>query len=325
MNIIKETTLIQKEIEQIKQNLSNNKFLNLQNSTNNPNSMFNTLEIRKISESSSLNPEKNMENVNNSFYAKNINKAKRKIFRVTYLKTVIPYLDLKSMLNISILNKEFYYFIKSIYFYKFMDNIKNFKNKKNIPIKDNYKTPKKSNNSNIYSVGNNLNEQTSAGKIGSLFGALTKSAISMLGKNNFLIYLYIFLGFTSGAKQEEKNVYIDPLIMENKINLYEKILTQKLKNAKVNTELKGLRENINLIIENRQKKLEINNGKITENTSNNKPYSSFRTKSILNEEEFEKIKKEKLEKEYFNLLEEIKELKEEVIFLFINLGSNFKK
>ena len=43
-----------------------------------------------------------------------------KQFRITYLRTVIKYLDYQSMFNLSLVNKEFYSFLNSIYFYKFI-------------------------------------------------------------------------------------------------------------------------------------------------------------------------------------------------------------
>ena len=89
--------------------------------------------------------------------------------------------------------------------------------------------------------------------------------------------------------------------MEEKLNLHELILKKKLKNAYVNKELKEKRENINEIIENKK----IKNEKKTSN------------KYEGNDIEFEKIKREKLEKEFYKLLEEIKETKEEVNLLNI--------
>ena len=124
---------------------------------------------------------------------------------------------------------------------------------------------------------------------------------------------------------------MDPKLLEEKFNLHEKILKKKLENARVNLELKELRENINEIIDNRKKKLDFSNSfkKIDEiinnqNENTNKNLNNLslnqghsvngRIKSMfLNDEEFEKIKREKLEKEYYSIIEEISQLKEEVI------------
>jgi hypothetical protein len=172
MSIINEAQKIIKEIEQIKQNLSTDKF-NIASNSLNTSSIFAAMEVRKKSDSSLIQVDKNNDNISLNFINKNkAKKEKRKIFRVTYLRTVIPYLDLKNILNLSLLNKEFLHFIKSIYFYKFLDNLKEYRIQKKINESIN-KTPKKT---NIYSVGNisNSNEHYSARKVvGSFFGAIT--------------------------------------------------------------------------------------------------------------------------------------------------------
>jgi hypothetical protein len=109
---------------------------------------------------------------------------KRKVFRVTYLRTAIQFLDLKSIMNLSVLNKEFNYFIKSIYFYKFLENIRYYNLYKKLG-NDNFQTPKKS---KFVSVGNTpvYNNYSATKMVGSLLGALT-GAFSSLGKfNNYI-------------------------------------------------------------------------------------------------------------------------------------------
>lgn len=63
---------------------------------------------------------------------------------------------------------------------------------------------------------------------------------------------------------------------------------------------------------------------IDNNTNNDKLSINLRQFSLgklkssnLNDEEYEKIKREKLEKEFFSLIEELNQLKEEVFFLSI--------
>lgn len=116
MSIINDTKEIIEQIEKIKENLKSD-FTN--------DGLFANMEIRKFSDTTQI--ERN--NRKNPSFHKSYKKGlgKRKLFRVTNLKTAIPYLDIKSILNISLLNKEFNYFIKSIYFYKFVDNIREFK------------------------------------------------------------------------------------------------------------------------------------------------------------------------------------------------------
>lgn len=177
MSLINEIRTINKEIEELKQNLTVNKFKAPSNSIN-PNTIFAALDIRKKSDNSLYQVDKNSDN-STSFLNRYTNKKeKRKIFRVSYLRTAIPFLDLKSILNLSLLNKEFCYFIKSIYFYKFLQivRISNLYKKEN---QNNFKTPKKS---KFVSVGNTpINNNFSAtNMVGSLFGALT-GAFSSLG------------------------------------------------------------------------------------------------------------------------------------------------
>ena len=53
---------------------------------------------------------------------KSLQKPKTAKFKVIYLSTVIEFLELETILNLSLINKQFFYFIKSIYFFKFMNN-----------------------------------------------------------------------------------------------------------------------------------------------------------------------------------------------------------
>jgi len=154
--------------------------------------------------------------------------------------------------------------------------------------------------------------------------------INILNKISFKENLS-FIGIGPSNKLDNKNIINEPKILEEKLILHEKILKKKFENFKINTELKELREKINEIIENRKKKIEINNSfKTNDNIDfieNAKSLAnlSFEQKNsipmrlksmIINDEEFEKIKREKLEKEYNYILEEINQLKEEV-----NIGS----
>jgi hypothetical protein len=177
MSLINEIRSISKEIDQIKQNSSCNKFQAPSNSIN-QNTIFAAMEIRKKSDNSLYQVDKNSENTN-TFINKNTNKKeKRKIFRVSYLRTAIPFLDLKDILNLSILNKEFNYFIKSIYFYKFLNNVRSYNLTKKIG-NNNFRTPKKN---KFESVGNTpaVSNYSATKMVGSLFGALT-GAFSAFG------------------------------------------------------------------------------------------------------------------------------------------------
>jgi len=261
MSLLNELTIISKEIDQIKQNINSNKFQAPFNSMN-QNTIFAALEIRKKSDNSLYHVDKNSENANTFINKNTKKKEKRKVFRLTYLRTAIPFLDLKSILNLSLVNKEFYYFIKSIYFYKFIDNVKFFNLNKKLGD-NNFKTPKKS---KFVSVGNTpIENNYSASKMmGSLLGALS-GAFSTYGKiYGYFIYLKKISLFilnhkvlNSATKTDSKQILIDPRILEEKLNLYENILKKKMDNANINLELKVMRESINELIENRKKKLDI--------------------------------------------------------------------
>lgn len=131
----------------------------------------------------------------------------------------------------------------------------------------------------------------------------------------------------SANKTDNKQISIDPRVLEEKINLHEKVLKKKMENCRINLELKEMRETINELIDNRKKKLDLcnslkkNEENIFENNKdavekisiNHRQLSSGRLKSsIINDVEYEKIKREKLEKEYFALIEDLNQLKEEV-------------
>ncbi len=148
----------------------------------------------------------------------------------------------------------------------------------------------------------------------------------------------------SAKKSDNKPISIDPRLLEEKLNLHEKVLKKKMNNSRINLELKEMRETINDLIENRKKKLEIcnslkkseditienNRNTIQKMSINQIQSSSGRLKySFINDEEYEKIKREKLEKEYYTIIEELNQVKEEVfrkVYLFkIKLGPCSKK
>jgi len=178
MSLLNEIKNIQKEIDQIRQNLSNDKFQAPPNSEN-QNTMFAAMEIRKKSNNSLIQVDRNNDYVN-SLIAKNQNKKeKRKVFRVTYLRTSIPFLDLKNILNLSLLSKEFHYFINSVYIYKIVDQVKNISLKnKNLPNNS------KNNKSLNYTCVSNTpveNKYSASKMVGSLMGAIT-GAFSVIGE-----------------------------------------------------------------------------------------------------------------------------------------------
>lgn len=126
----------------------------------------------------------------------------------------------------------------------------------------------------------------------------------------FKLISYFLKGLGSKNSENTQKAF-DPKILEEKLNLHEMILRKKLKNALVNKELKEKRENINEIIENKKIK-------------NDKDVNKLLINTILNDEEVEKIKREKAEKEFYKLVEDIKEIEEEVK-IFIKLFNHYRK
>ena len=97
-----------------------------------------------------------------------------------------------------------------------------------------------------------------------------------------------------------KNLQIDPKLLTEKINTWENILKIKLKNFEISQKIKEQREEIDSLISERTPKKE---------TSSHSALGG-----IFKDKEIEQIKREKLEKEYLNLIDEVKSLRKEVNF-----------
>ena len=217
----------------------------------------------------------NKENTNDSLHIleKSHHKKRRKKFRITYLRTVIQFLDLNSFISLSLVNKEFYYFLSSIYAYKFINQIQNhqklMKNKKSNPHIKTAKT-------------NNSNKTSSSNKKGgySFFSALT-GALSY---------------FTPSTEINTIKIEKKPDLNEinSKIDLHLNILNEKVKQLELSKEISEIRKNIDELINERFSLKEQN-----ENTRN----------TVMQEKEYEKIKREKYEKDYKETLNELNMLK----------------
>jgi hypothetical protein len=136
MTLYSEIKVLSENLEALKNQITTQK-----TNTN----LFNALEIRKGSASSRAekgsDPKANFEKM-----VKSVSKKNKTLFRVTFLKDSIQFLDLKSILNLSMVCKEFSFFIKSIYFYKFISklNTKSKSTKKvDLRVKEKYSTPTK--------------------------------------------------------------------------------------------------------------------------------------------------------------------------------------
>jgi hypothetical protein len=218
-----------------------------------------------------INKENNIDSLNTSL--KNHHNKKHKKFKITYLRTIIQFLDLNSFISLSLVNKEFYYFLSSIYAYKFINQIQSHQKL----MKHKKKNP------NIKSVKtDNSNKTTNSIKKGgySFFSALT-GALSY---------------FTPSTEINTIKVEKKPDLNEinNKIDLHLNILNEKVKQLKLSKEISEIRKNIDDLINERFS--------LKEQSENNRI-------TIMQEKEFEKIKREKYENDYKETLNELNMIK----------------
>ena len=218
-----------------------------------------------------INKENNIDSLNTSL--KNHHNKKYKKFKITYLRTIIQFFDLNSFISLSFLNKEFYYFLSSICAYKFINQIQSHQKL----MKHKKKNP------NIKSVKtDNSNKTTNSIKKGgySFFSALT-GALSY---------------FTPSTEINTIKVEKKPDLNEinNKIDLHLNILNEKIKQLKLSKEISEIRKNIDDLINERFS--------LKEQSENNRI-------TIMQEKEFEKIKKEKYENDYKETLNELNMIK----------------
>jgi hypothetical protein len=113
MDIYEETKVLLQLVDKIQE----------QNNKDNP---FKGFEVRKLTVDSKLQS------------SNQLNKNK-KPFRITNLFTVIEFLDLTSILNLSVVNRQCYHFLKSVYFYKFINKSIEFNKQKKCKKDENKK------------------------------------------------------------------------------------------------------------------------------------------------------------------------------------------
>ena len=221
----------------------------------------------------SMNKENEKSNLNITLESKKSKYKKNIKFRITYLTTVIQFLDLNSLISLSLVNKEFYYFLSSIYVYKFI-----------IQIQRHQKIMKYNNKKDIKSIkSDNINKTTNLNKKGgySFFSALT-GALSYFTPSTEL----------NNIKTEKKP---DLNEINNKIDLHLNILKDKIKQLNLSKQIIENRKNIDELINERfslKEQIKFNN-----------------RNTIIQEKEYEKIKREKYENEYKNTLNELNTLK----------------
>ena len=146
-----------------------------------------------------------------------------KQLRITYLRTVIKYLDYQSMFNLSLVNKEFYSFLTSIYFYKFISQVKEGqKNNKTAELNTSF-----SSNNSLFA-----SKKKGGGFLSALTGALS-----------------IFAPVTDNTTKKEPKLDIKEI--RTRIELHEKVLNEKMRNLQISKEIIDIRTNIDKLIEER--------------------------------------------------------------------------
>lgn len=165
MSISTEIKFLKENLEKLKDKMNINKLQSHQSSRT---SIFSTMEIRKGS--STYKNEKNENHIANEKLSKVLTKPKKNNFRITYLKDAIQFMDLKSILNLTLVNKQFNYFLQSIYFYKFMKQIKIYKSNSNMKkeFQSNLELNISTNSYDSYSK-----EKSSKGILGNFVGAFS--------------------------------------------------------------------------------------------------------------------------------------------------------
>lgn len=213
---------------------------------------------------------------------KESNKGEKQ-FRITYLRTVIPYLDIKTILDLIAINREFNQFIISIYFYKFITDMhSNQKRKRALHSK--YKKDKKQSSSTP-----------------------RKDESKNIPQSGFLSKITGAFSMITGTTDQTPRKEIDTKEFLDKLNIHEKILKEKQKQFALSKEIRDIRDDINEYVDKRyemQMNKIPNNGNTNTNTHN-------QVSNIMSDKEIEMIKKEKLEKESEILTKEVDKLQKE--------------
>lgn len=285
MNVLEISSDILKEISKIKQeNADNNKYISLagtKSSYNDLNLNFNITKERKWSMRDNSPPHDGMPIP--------LNSPKSKKFRITYLLSIIQFLDYNSIFNLSLTNKEFHYFFSSIWYYKFISQIKEYQKKTN-----------KNSDKKETSLNNSFSSQ------GSLFSSKKKGGGFLSALTGALSYFAPVA--ESGAKKENK---IDLKEIKERIELHEKILTGKLQQIQISKEIIDIRNNIDKLIderfENQKKKDDIIDDREIEKIKRDKlektylelkkEVDSLNNESIKLKNIYENLQKEDIDKE----------------------------
>lgn len=227
-------------------------------------------------------------------------KSKRKNLHIVYFIPILQFLDIKSLIELSKINHLFFSFIYSYYFYCSAEQIRKYSNKNLNTKKDDIFNKK-----NIERFNKNKSNNKNQAEEENLILGPTKKIYS-----NFMSALTGALSYIAPIQEmpnahKEKNELEE---IEKKINIHEKLLNDRIKQLAISNEIKDTKAEIDKYIKEQydmkkiQKKNEIKN---KNNYNNNK----------INDQTIKKLKREKYESEYKNLMKEINEYESQYIKL----------
>jgi hypothetical protein len=200
---------------------------------------------------------------------------------ITLFIPIFQFLDIKSFLEFSRVNRLFHSFIFSFYFYRSVNQVLIFSKKKyNLSTKH---TKNKKEKNHIINI-NNTNIDTNPQEDQNILLGQTKKIYSSV--MSAITGVFNYMNPTSELNQGLKGEKDELKEIEKKIELHDKLIDGRIQQLKIYKEIDNINNQIEIYI---RKKNKLKNKKVN-------------NVSIKN------IEKEKYEKEYNNLIKEIKEI-----------------
>ena len=200
---------------------------------------------------------------------------------ITLFIPIFQFLDIKSFLEFSRVNRLFHSFIFSFYFYRSVNQVLIFSKKKyNLSTKH---TENKKEKNHIINI-NNTNVNTNPQEEQNIILGQTKKIYSSV--MSAITGVFNYMNPTSELNQGLKGEKDELKEIEKKIELHDKLIDGRIQQLKIYKEIDNINNQIEIYI---RKKNKLKNKKVN-------------NVSIKN------IEKEKYEKEYNNLIKEIKEI-----------------
>ena len=200
---------------------------------------------------------------------------------ITLFIPIFQFLDIKSFLEFSRVNRLFHSFIFSFYFYRSVNQVLIFSKKKyNLSTKH---TKNKKEKNHIINI-NNTNVNTNPQEEQNIILGQTKKIYSSV--MSAITGVFNYMNPTSELNQGLKGEKDELKEIEKKIELHDKLIDGRIQQLKIYKEIDNINNQIEIYI---RKKNKLKNKKVN-------------NVSIKN------IEKEKYEKEYNNLIKEIKEI-----------------